>query len=89
MIPIFLRNFAAELRTKAAPADLSVSPERAFRASKSLCFSISLPGMSAVEPWELREAVTAASCCPAHERAVPGSYWGMQCDDAPAIGAEW
>lgn len=25
--------------------------------------------MSALEPWELREAVTVASCCPAHERS--------------------
>ncbi|MBR3078253.1 MAG: hypothetical protein IKH01_00385 [Prevotella sp.] len=35
--------------------------------ASAMSVAVSLPGMSALEPWELREAVTAASCCPAHE----------------------
>ena len=53
----------------------------------AMSVAVSLPGMSALEPWEKREAVTATSCCPAHERAVPGSYMGIA-GESPAQG-EW
>ena len=39
--------------------------------ASAMSVAVSLPGMSALEPWELREAVTAASCCPAHEFLRP------------------
>ena len=69
-IPIFLHIFAAEIELLTLRERVPIT--RSLRPVKAL-FSISLPG-TAVD-WELREAVTAASCCPAYELSGARINW--------------